>query len=168
MTRKWQDLWLLPVVALTTVALDQWVKREVTALLAPNLSWTPIPALGQWFALTYVTNTGAAFGLFPNYGNIFMLVAVVVVIAITVYYWRMPSGQTLIKISLGLQLGGAVGNLLDRLQYGYVVEFSTSEFWPVFNLADASIVLGAVLLAYALFAEQRNETGTTPQSKAGQ
>ena len=161
--KKWQDFWLLPVVALITVALDQLVKREVTAFLAPNQSWTPIPALSQWFALTYVTNSGAAFGLFPNYGNVFMLVAVVVVMAITIYYWRMPSGQTLIKISLGLQLGGALGNLIDRLQYGYVIDFFDFKFWPVFNVADASIVLGAVLLAYALFRDQHSEKASTAQ-----
>ena len=100
----------------------------------------------DWFSFTYVTNTGAAFGLFPDRGAIFMAIAVVVVVVIAIYYWHMPAGQWLIKLSLGLQLGGAAGNLIDRVQYGHVVDFIDFKFWPVFNLADTSIVIGVSLL----------------------
>ena len=148
---------LLPIVTLITVIIDQLIKREVMVLLRPGQSWAPIPALERWFTFTYVTNTGAAFGLFPSHGYIFVVVAVVVAIAIAIYYWHMPEGQVLIKISLGLQLGGAVGNLIDRLLYGHVVDFVDLKFWPVFNLADTSIVLGVALLAYALLRESEDE-----------
>ncbi len=154
---------LLPVVTLITVIIDQLVKREVVAVLRPGQSWAPIPALERWFSFTYVTNTGAAFGLFPSHGYVFVAIAVVVAVAIAIYYWHMPAGQVLIKLSLGLQLGGAVGNLIDRLLYGHVVDFIDFKFWPVFNLADTSIVLGVTLLAYALLRDPQDEKSAIVQ-----
>ena len=154
--RGWRFI-LLPIVTLITVTIDQLVKREVMVVLRPGQSWAPIPALEHWFTFTFVTNTGAAFGLFPSHGSIFVVVAVVVAVAIAIYYWHMPAGQVLIKISLGLQLGGAVGNLIDRLLYGHVVDFIDFKLWPVFNLADTSIVLGVALLALALLREPDDE-----------
>jgi signal peptidase II len=147
----------LPVVTLITVIVDQLVKREVLVVLRPGQSWSPIPALEQWFSFTYVTNTGAAFGLFPSHGYVFVLVAAIVGVAIAIYYWHMPAGQVLIKLSLGMQLGGAMGNLIDRLLYGHVIDFIDFKFWPVFNLADTSIVLGVALLAYALLRDSEDE-----------
>jgi signal peptidase II len=157
---------LLPIVTLITVIVDQLVKREVRVVLRPGQSWAPIAALERWFTFTYVTNTGAAFGLFPSHGYIFVVVAVVVAVAIAIYYWHMPEGQILIKISLGLQLGGAMGNLIDRLLYGHVVDFIDFKLWPVFNLADTSIVLGVALLAFALLREPDGEkTAIVPRGK---
>jgi signal peptidase II len=156
---------LLPAVALTAVILDQLSKREVVTLLHPGQSWSPIPALAPWFSFTYVTNTGAAFGLFPRYGYVFMVVAVGVVIAIAIYYLHMPAGQTLIKLSLGLQLGGALGNLVDRFTYGHVVDFIDLKVWPVFNLADSSIVLGVALLALGLLREPGEDRSTIVSHK---
>jgi signal peptidase II len=157
---------LLPIVTLITVIIDQVVKREVMVVLRPGQSWAPISALERWFTFTYVTNTGAAFGLFPSHGYIFVVVAVIVAVAIAIYYWHMPEGQVLVKISLGLQLGGAVGNLIDRLLYGHVVDFIDFKLWPVFNLADTSIVLGVALLAFALLREPDDEkTAIVPRGK---
>lgn len=153
----------LPVVTLITVIIDQLVKREVMVVLRPGQSWAPIPALERWFSFTYVTNTGAAFGLFPSHGYVFMVVAAVVAVAIAIYYWHMPAGQVLIKLSLGLQLGGAMGNLVDRLLYGHVVDFIDFKFWPVFNLADTSIVVGVALLAYALLKDSEDERAAIVQ-----
>ena len=163
--RRWWDFTLLPVVALVTILVDQVSKRQVLALLDPNQSWTPIAVLGRFLSITHVTNTGAAFGLFPSYGYVFMVIAIVVVVAIALYYWHMPAGQTLIKLSLGLQLGGAVGNLFDRVQYGYVVDFIDFKIWPVFNLADTSIVLGVALLAFALLREPGEDRGPVTQQQ---
>jgi signal peptidase II len=154
---------LLPVVTLIAVIVDQLVKREIVGVLRPGQSWAPVPALEHWFSFTYVTNTGAAFGLFPSHGYIFVLVAAIVGVAIAIYYWHMPAGQVLIKVSLGLQLGGAMGNLIDRLLYGHVIDFIDFKFWPVFNLADTSIVLGVALLAYALLRDSDDEKAAIVQ-----
>ena len=145
---------ILPITAATALALDQSTKRLVAERLALNESWNPIPALMPFVRITHVTNTGAAFGLLPNQGNLFILIAIVVVAAIVFYHRRLPDGYLLVRLALGLQLGGALGNLLDRLRLGYVVDFIDFRVWPVFNLADSSIVLGVVLLAYTMLREE--------------
>jgi signal peptidase II len=141
-------------VATLVFLADQVSKALVLRYLAINQSWNPIPGLSSLFTITHVTNTGAAFGLFPDRGMLFVVVAVVVIAAIVAYYRYLPSDRLLVRASLGLQLGGALGNLLDRLRYGYVVDFIDFKIWPVFNLADSSIVVGVVILAFYLLREQ--------------
>ena len=79
-----------------------------------------------------------------------MVIAVVVVVVIVVYYRYLPGNQWLVQASLGLQLGGALGNLLDRLSHGHVIDFIDFKVWPVFNVADSSVFVGVVILAYYL------------------
>jgi signal peptidase II len=148
--KKWRGF-LLPVVAVLTLVIDQISKRLVMTSLRLGESWNPVAALERWVSLTYVTNTGAAFGMFPDYGGIFMVIAVVVVVVIIVYHRYLPGEQWLIQISLGLQLGGALGNLLDRLHYGHVIDFIDFKVWPVFNVADSSVFIGVVILAFHLW-----------------
>ena len=146
---KWRGF-LLPVVAVLTLVIDQISKRLVMTSFRLGESWNPVAALERWVSLTYVTNTGAAFGLFPDHGVVFMIIAVVVVVAIIFYCRYLPGDQWLVQISLGLQLGGALGNLLDRLRYGYVIDFIDFKIWPVFNVADSSVFVGVVILAFHL------------------
>jgi signal peptidase II len=141
---------LLPVVAVLTLVIDQVSKLAVMTSLRPGESWNPVAALERWVSLTYVTNTGAAFGLFPDYGVVFMVIAVVVIATIIFYYRHLPGDQWLVQASLGLQLGGALGNLLDRLQHGHVIDFIDFKIWPVFNVADSSVFVGVVILAFHL------------------
>lgn len=111
--------------------------------------------------LTYIVNTGAAFGLLPQYSLFLVLIAFLVIGMVLFYHRYIPSGALLVKIALGLQLGGAVGNLLDRLRYGYVIDFIDIRVWPVFNLADFSISLGVFLLAYfLLFSQEKKKEAT--------
>ena len=145
--KKWRRF-LLPVVAVLTLVIDQISKRAVMTSLRPGESWNPVAALERWVSLTYVTNTGAAFGLFPEYGTIFMVIAVVVVVAIIFYYRHLPGEQWLVQASLGLQLGGALGNLVDRLRHGHVIDFIDFKIWPVLNVADSSVFVGVVILAF--------------------
>jgi signal peptidase II len=91
--------------------------------------------------------------MFPDQGNFFIIVAVLVVLAIVLYYRYLPTGQWLVRLSLGLQLGGAMGNLLDRIRFGSVVDFVDIGFWPIFNVADVSIISGVAILAYCLWRE---------------
>lgn len=147
--KKWSGFLLL-VVAVLVLVVDQISKRAVMTNLRPGESWNPVAALERWVSLTYVTNTGAAFGLFPDYGVVFMVIAVVVIVTIIFYYRHLAGGQWLIQASLGLQLGGALGNLLDRLRHGHVIDFIDFKIWPVFNVADSSIFVGAVILAFCL------------------
>jgi signal peptidase II len=121
------------------------------------------PWLASVFQVTYVTNSGAAFGLFPSWGQFLVVVAVIVIVALVWYYFRLSDGHWLVQLALGLQLGGASGNLFDRLRFGgSVVDFIDLNFWPlrrwpVFNLADASIVVGVTLLTLLMFLEEWQE-----------
>jgi len=142
-------------VALLVLALDQLTKWWVVASLPEGGWWSPVPGLWRIFRIVHTTNSGAAFGIFPQQGSLFILVAVVVVVAIVFYQQRLPITGWLIRLTLGLQLGGAAGNLVDRLHYGSVIDFIDIGFWPIFNLADLSIVTGVVVLAYQLWREEQ-------------
>lgn len=145
---------LLPGVAILTLVIDRISKWVVMTGLSVGETWNPVAALERYVSLTYVTNTGAAFGLFPDYGGIFMVIALVVIVAIILYYRYLPGEQWLVQTSLGLQLGGALGNLIDRLLYGHVIDFIDFKLWPVFNVADSSLVIGVVILAYHLLRDE--------------
>jgi signal peptidase II len=139
----------LGIAALVFLA-DRISKYLVTTRLAVGEMWNPIPLLRPLFTVTHVTNTGAAFGLFREYGVFFAVVALVVVVSIVAFYRHLPPGNVLLNVSLGLQLGGALGNLVDRLLLGSVVDFLDFKLWPVFNVADMAIVSGVAMLAYDL------------------
>lgn len=146
LNQGWKGV-LLPGVALFVLGIDQLSKRLVLRHLSLGEPWNPIACLRDLVSLTYVTNTGAAFGLFPDHGVFFIAIAVIVVIAIFAYHRHLPD-KALVRASLGLQLGGALGNLTDRVRYGHVIDFIDFKVWPVFNLADSAIVIGVAVLAY--------------------
>jgi signal peptidase II len=153
---------VVPLLAIATLALDQFTKWLVTSNLAVDQSIDPIPALSGLLAITHVTNTGVAFGLFKEAGTFFIFVAAIVITVIVLYLRNLPKDQGLVRVALGLQLGGAFGNLLDRLRLGYVVDFIDFKFWPVFNVADSAIVIGVTLLAIGMWRENRS-TSARPQ-----
>jgi signal peptidase II len=142
-------LWLLlPAVAI--FALDQAAKAWMLANVAMGQSITPIPMLQGYLAFTLSANTGAAFSLLPQLGDVFLLIALAMIIGILIFYRRIPAGHTLERIALGLLLGGVCGNALDRLRFGYVVDFFhvtlPSVISNVSNFADHAIVVGIVVL----------------------
>ena len=112
-----------------------------------------IPVLQPLFYLTYIMNPGAAFGILPNQKALFITTGLLLAIGALAGYRKLPPGNNPLKIGLGLVLGGALGNLADRLRFGRVVDFLDFRVWPVFNLADSAIVIGVCLLAWALLKE---------------
>jgi signal peptidase II len=150
------DRTLLLLVTAAVIVLDHLTKLFIETWLPLNTSWQPWPEYGHLFQFTHVSNTGAAFGLFPTGSNIFMVVALLVGVIIIVYNYRLPSGHFLFRVALGLQLGGALGNLVDRIRLGHVTDFMDFGPWPVFNLADASIVAGVVVLVFLMLLESRD------------
>jgi len=151
--RWWRDAFLF-LLALVVLVLDQASKAMIVGRLAAGETWDPLPGTGQFLLFTHITNTGAVFGLFRNQTVLFSLIAVAVSVAIVAYYRYLPNDGFWLRASLGLQLGGALGNLLDRLHYGYVVDFINVGIgnlrWYVFNVADSSLVVGVVILALYL------------------
>ncbi|MBU0703634.1 MAG: signal peptidase II [Chloroflexi bacterium] len=154
---------MVPATAALVLLVDQASKYLVITRLVEGQSWDIAPWLAPLFRITHVTNTGAAFGLFPQLGDFLVIVAAIVVVAIFIYQRYLPDGQWLVRVALGLQLGGAIGNnLVDRLRRGSVVDFIDLNFWPlrewpVFNVADTSIVTGVFLLALWMLWEERRE-----------
>lgn len=143
------------LIAGLVFALDQGTKSLIRATLAPGESVPP----ESWFRITHVTNTGAAFGILPDQSLLLLVTTVVGVAAIVLYYLNPPVHSPLLALSLGLQLGGALGNLVDRLRQGYVTDFLDFRVWPVFNLADSAIVVGvAILAAFLVLSDRKRAT----------
>ena len=159
---KLRDL-ILPLVALVVLIADQASKAWTVQNIPLNTTFDIIPSLKDIFVLTHITNSGAAFGLFPQLSIVFTFVALAVSVAIVFYYRSIPSGQWLVRLSLGLQLGGAIGNLIDRLRFGSVIDMFYVRFWPVFNIADSAIVCGVVLLMWHLM-RTSSKPETVPQT----
>ena len=123
------------------IALDRWTKQlAIDHLLDSGVR--SVPLLGEYIRLTYVENRGAAFGVLQDQTAFFILVGLVVISVIVASYRYIPEPSWLLNLCLGLQMGGAVGNLIDRIQVGYVVDFIDLTFWPVFNVADSAICVG--------------------------
>jgi signal peptidase II len=140
------------LLALAVLALDQWTKWLVERTLAPNSSHEIVPGL---FHLSHVRNTGVAFGLFASGGD-GLATAVLALLGLTAlgfvswFFVRAQAGETRLLVALALVLGGAVGNLLDRLATGAVTDFLGvyigSYRWPDFNVADSAICVGLGLM----------------------
>jgi len=152
---KARDYAVLLGLAGAVVALDQWTKYLVRTRLAFSESWSPWEWLAPYVRIVHWNNTGAAFGLFQSGGLVFTIVAFVVSLAILYYYPRVPASQVPLRLALSLQLGGAIGNLIDRLAQGTVTDFISVGTFPVFNLADASISAGVAVLIAAMWLEER-------------
>ena len=138
--------WTLLQLAALALALDQLTKFVVRQTLEWHHSW---PVYG-FFRFTHVQNTGSAFGLFQG-NNIPLLIVSLIGVAVLAYiYHTQERPGILMRISIALMLGGALGNLVDRIWQGHVTDFIDIGPWPVFNLADSSIVVGLVILAWVL------------------
>ncbi len=140
------DYLFLLAVSGGTVALDQVTKWLVRANLSFTESWMPVDWLAPYFRIVHWKNTGAAFGLFRDGNAVFAILAVLVTLAIVNYFPVLPRTDRFLRAALALQMGGAIGNLLDRLARGWVTDFISVGQLPVFNVADASITLGVLII----------------------
>lgn len=141
-------MYLLLIVFIVVIA-DQGSKYLVSSLMELGQS---ITLINGFLYITYVRNPGAAFGMFP-YQTTFFIVVTLIVTALILYYYRiLSSDHRWLKFGLSLQLGGAAGNLIDRVTGGYVVDFINFTIWPpVFNLADSAIVIGIAIFLIAFW-----------------
>lgn len=155
---------VLSIVAII-VATDQITKELIVRELGPGGSRRTIEIIPGLLDLTFVRNTGASFGLFQGQSSLLTVLALGAITFLAVYYFRRARNDAWVAVALGLQLGGAIGNVIDRLRYGYVVDFIDFPRWPTFNVADSSITVGVALLMYALLFRdfERNEQTNEPQ-----
>jgi len=149
----------LPYISLVLViiALDRWTKWLIHTKLLLNQT---IPIIDAFFNITYVRNTGVAFGILdsaslPLKSTVLAVLTLVAITGVLVYSWRTPANQTLLQAALSLILAGALGNLYDRVLYGYVIDFIEVYYrtyrWPSFNVADSAITTGVGLLVLQIF-----------------
>ena len=118
--------------------------------------------IGNSFMLTLTQNTGGAWGILPAGNKVFVWFAAIAIVALLLAYHRIARGDLLVGSAFALALGGAIGNLTDRLRYGYVVDFFDVRIihWPIFNVADSAISLGIVLLMIQYLPSKRVDGGT--------
>jgi signal peptidase II len=141
-------------VSLAVIVLDQWTKWMVEVHLPHHAAQPLIPG---FLNLTHVRNTGVAFGLFASQGmaGVLTLLGLAALTAVSVYFWFAPVRDRLLLIALALVVGGAIGNLIDRVSSGAVTDFVDVyiglHHWPSFNVADSAISIGIVLMALDSF-----------------
>ena len=160
--------WLRPaLVGVVVVVLDQISKAWILRALGPN-EGTSIPLLGSWLSLTFVKNNGVAFGMFQGIPYFFTITSIVISVGALLFYrYQLPNNRPWIQISVGMIVGGAIGNIIDRIRYGYVVDFVHVSWFPgIFNLADSAISVGVVMLAGYLLLMGESTTGATRQHPA--
>jgi signal peptidase II len=153
-----RDYLILLLVAGCIIALDQWTKSLVRQNLAVGESWVPWAWMAPYARIVHWYNTGVALGLFQGKGDVFGILAVIVAIVILYYFPRVPAQDWTLRVAMCFQLGGAVGNLIDRVLFdGIVTDFIMVGNFPVFNIADSSITIGTAVLLIGVFIQERRE-----------
>lgn len=139
------------------IILDQTTKFLVRSNLALSEWWSPWEWLEPYARIVNWKNTGAAFGILPSLGDFIAILAVVVAIAIVYYFPRVPREDWTLRLAMGLEFGGALGNLFDRLTIGWVTDFVSIWRFPVFNVADFCITMGVIVLLLGVWSQERKK-----------
>jgi signal peptidase II len=155
-------------LSLAVVILDQLSKHMVLDHLSYQARVYVLPFLN----LTLERNKGAAFSFLSQTGNLatwlFICTAIIISVLLVIWLYKLPAQKRWLAISLSLILGGAVGNLIDRISYGYVIDFIHFHIkewsWPIFNLADTAITIGSLMLLLDVFRRDEDNENTTRQS----
>jgi signal peptidase II len=167
---KTQQRTIISALVIFIVITDQITKYAVKSWM---FLYESRSVIGDFFKLTYIENPGMAFGIQFENKILFTILSILAALIILVYLIRLPNERFIFKISLGLILGGAIGNLIDRIIYGRVVDFFDVEFfdisipafsflfidfpgysltrWPVFNIADSAVTCGMILITWMVF-----------------
>jgi len=165
MASKFQARFPYVLLVLATLCLDRWTKSLVQSRFALNESVSVIDGL---FNITYVRNTGVAFGIFssitsPAKSLLLSLFTIIAATVVVIYSFSTPVRNRLLQMALGCILGGALGNLYDRLRFGYVVDFLELYYrdyhWPSFNVADSAISVGVFMLALEIIRNEIHSQG---------
>ena len=143
-----RDGWFL-LLAAGVVGLEQLAKWFIRLNLDRGDSWD----LSRVFRIVHVTNSGAAFGILQNAGPLLVVTSIIGMAAILIFLFNPGFAHPLMRAGLALMLGGAIGNLIDRVANGRVVDFLKVPNWPAFNFADSAITIGVLLLLWAMLQE---------------
>jgi signal peptidase II len=158
---------MLALIVGIIVALDQWTKTWVRINLVYGERWMPWEWLAPYARIIHARNTGAAFGMFQQFGGVFTILAIVVVIVIIYYFPLVPRQDWTLRLAMAMQLSGAMGNLIDRLTLGHVTDFVSVGRFPIFNVADSSITIGTVILIIGVWISERREKALKQAANEG-
>ena len=148
------------ILAIAVAAVDQGIKYYVQSHMTLGMS---MPVINGVFHITYILNPGAAFGLLEYKTALFVAVAFGMLAPLLYFYRHIAAGHWLLRLgAAGLLAGGAIGNVIDRMTIGYVVDYLDFRIWPVFNLADITIVTGVGCLAYIMLFSPEMMPGGAP------
>ena len=139
---------LIAIIALSVLVLDQLTKLLVAGNMQLGGS---IPLIKNIFHLTYIQNTGAAFGVLKGFNIFLIILSIAVLAAIFCYYKKIAEKDRLVHVLVALILGGIIGNLIDRIRLGYVIDFLDFRIWPAFNVADSCITIAVIWLIIYLW-----------------
>lgn len=166
MKKQVRDYIFLFTIAFLIIALDQITKTfvrqnlEFAQMVIPfGLDW-----LYPYFYFVHWYNTGAAFGMFQDFSTVFTILAIIVSGLIIYYFPKISREDWHLRLALGMQLGGAIGNLIDRVTIGHVTDFIAVGSFPVFNVADASISLGVAVLILGMWIKEREKGEENPEN----
>ena len=152
-----RDGWFL-LLAAAIVGLDQLTKWIIRETIARGDSVSVVWPL----ELVHVTNSGAAFGMFQGAGPLLAIASIVGMVAILVYLFNPEFAHPVMRVGLALMLGGAIGNLIDRVAEGRVVDFVKVPNFPAFSVADSAITIGVLLLIWAMLFEPEKQSAEPP------
>lgn len=157
MKKVFQNYWGIFTIAGVIIALDQWTKWLVRTNIPAGQSWLPdsLQWLSPYARIVHWYNRGAAFGIFQEGSMVFTVLAFIVSAAILYYYPQVSKQDWPLRLAMSMQLGGAIGNLIDRLTIGHVTDFISVGTFPVFNVADSSISVGCVVLLLGVWWQER-------------
>jgi signal peptidase II len=152
-----ENYWGILTIAAVIIALDQWTKWLVRTNIPEGQSWLPesVLWLSPYARIVHWYNKGAAFGIFQEGSMIFTVLAFIVSAAIIYYYPQVSQKDWPLRLAMSMQLGGAIGNLIDRLTLGHVTDFISIGTFPVFNIADSSISVGCAVLLLGVWWQER-------------
>ena len=145
-TKRGTNINVFIVVSIIVLVLDQITKRLVAGL-QENI------VLGRFLEISFTKNTGISFGMLQNTGALPTITTLIIIVGLLYYYPQIPKKKPH-QFLTALILGGAIGNLLDRFMYGYVIDFIDVGIWPAFNIADSAITIGALGLIYLFWKEK--------------
>ena len=155
----WYKDWVFYLIVGAVFIFDQISKEFIRLWMPLGDSW---PSTG-FLRIVHGTNTGSAFGLFAGFTNLLILASIFGIAAVLYYFYRQGNNAIALRISLGLIVGGALGNLFDRVVFGKVVDFISVGWWPSFNIADSAISVGMFLLIFTMIFGER--LGWTEQTQ---
>jgi signal peptidase II len=158
---------------IAVLLFDQLTKQWILENIALGETYLIIPDLHPYFQFTYSANTGAAFGIFPEAGALFQFLPLVIVVAMLYFVYRSGADDHLMRVGFALAVGGALGNVIDRLQHGHVIDFfhiyiPQINLSNVSNFADHAIVIGVIILLIDNLWQERKKSKENAQATTGE